>query len=168
MQWWCKWCKCSVSVIMRVLPSAIYFFLLSFLWFKGYTSWVDTTIPGSGLCLWQVLWRQSTTQEVQNRTECHNGTVTDNQEDTQPRLPNPQQRQHNSHGNKRTELNLGELPQLFSQPAELRAAYTGLFPPPRLQQHDPSAWLALSHHGTPKPTATGRQTGSAYTQAHLP
>lgn len=32
---------------------------------------------------------------------------------------------------------LGELPRLFSQPAELRAACTGLSPPPRLQQHTP-------------------------------
>lgn len=30
---------------------------------------------------------------------------------------------------------LGELPRLFSQPAELRAACTGLSPLPRLQQH---------------------------------
>lgn len=37
------------------------------------------------------------------QTECHNGTVTDNQEDTQTRLPNPQQREHNSRENKRTE-----------------------------------------------------------------
>lgn len=32
---------------------------------------------------------------------------------------------------------LGELPRLFSQPAEPRAACTGLSPPPRLQQHTP-------------------------------
>lgn len=121
----------------------MYYFLLSTLWFKGCTSWVDTTVPGSGLCLCEVLWRQSSTAEVQNRTECHNRTVTDIQEDTQTRLPNPQQREHNSRENKRTELFffllfiLGELPQLFSQPAELRAACTGLSPLPRLQQHTP-------------------------------
>ena len=32
---------------------------------------------------------------------------------------------------------LGELPRLFSQPVEPRAACTGLSPPPRLQQHTP-------------------------------
>lgn len=66
-----------------------------------------------------------------------------NQEDTETRLPNPQQREHNSPGNKRRELFffqhliLGELPRLFSQPAELRAACTGLSPLPQLQQHTP-------------------------------
>lgn len=64
-----------------------------------------------------------------------------NQEDTQTRLPNPQQREHNSPGNKGRELFfqhliLGELRRLFSQPAELRAACTGLSPLP-LQQHAP-------------------------------
>lgn len=103
---------------------------------------VDTIIPGSGLCLCEVLWRQSPTTEVHNRTECHNGVATHNQEDTQTRLPNPQRREHNSPENKGTELFflcfiLGELPRLFSQPAELTAACTGLSPQPRLQQHTP-------------------------------
>lgn len=63
-------------------------------------------------------------------------------EDTQTRLPNPQQREHNSREKTKDRaffllFILGELPRLFSQPAELRAACTGLSPPPRLQQHTP-------------------------------
>lgn len=65
---------------------------------------VDTIIPGSGVCLCEVLWRRSTTTEVHNRTDCHNGVATHNQEDTQTRLPNPQRREHNSSENKGTEL----------------------------------------------------------------
>lgn len=65
---------------------------------------------------------------------------------------------------------LGELPRLFSQPAELRAACTGLSPQPPLQQHtSPSAWLALSRRSTPNPTANwpAERAGPTRRQ-HLP
>lgn len=103
----------------------------------------DNIIPGSWQCVCEVLWQQCTTTEVHNGTKSHKVVATHNQEDTQTRLPKPQRREHNSRENKRTQLCfffcfiLGELPQLFSQPAELRAACTGLSPQPRLQQHTP-------------------------------
>lgn len=169
------WCKCCVSVMMRKLHSSIqmYYFWLSSLWFKGCTSWTDAAIPGSGLCLCEVLWQQSTTQEVQNRAECHNGTFTDNQEDTQTRLPNPQQRERNSHENKGTRLFFcflfwescpGSSPsqqswELLVQDFPHHHGYNNTRP------------IRLTGPVTPRHAKTHRirpQTGWACTQAHLP
>lgn len=92
-----------------------------------------------------------------------NGTVTDNQEDTQTRLPNPQQREHNSHENKRTVLFFSFFYSGRAAPALLPASraesclYRAFPTATATTTHAPSAWLALSHHGTPKPTATGHK-----------
>lgn len=148
-------------------------FLLSTLWFKGCTSRVDTTVPGTGLCLCEVLWQRRTTPEVQNRTECHNGTVTDNQEDTQTRLPNPQQREHNSHENKRTErffcfLFWESCPSSSPSQQSWELLVQGF---PHCHGYNNTRPIRLTGPVTPRHDKTHRnrpQTGSAYTQAHLP
>lgn len=123
----------------RMLLSAVSRSLVSASWFKGYTSWDDTTTPGSGRSVVSVAGYRFHSKGAQHKGPEYErmfqrdgrwqrgGGQTD-------RTPEP-----TAEGTRHTWwmlLILEELPRLFSRPAE-RVACTRLSPPPRLQQHAP-------------------------------
>lgn len=128
---------------------------------------VDTISPGS-VSLCSVLWWQSTTTDVHSCTKCHNRAATHNQENTQTRLPNPQQREHNGRENKGCfffpVFDSGSTPPALLPASRAESCLYRAFPAATATiTHAPSAWLALSHHSTPKPTATShRQARSTH------
>lgn len=64
---------------------------------------------------------------------------------------------------------LGELPRLFSQPGELRAACSGLSPSPRLQQHTPHPpdWPVTPRHAKPHHEQAGPTHRHTYPNTSL-